>query len=75
MINDLWLKRILRAPTIIAVIIPKMEEAMLICPVIPTGLPNDCPISINKSPNTMLGVPDTKFIRNRVGSTNLPTGS
>lgn len=53
--NDLWLKRTLKAPMSKAKKIPRIDEAVLICPATPTETPNVAPISIKRSPVTITG--------------------
>ena len=48
-----------------------MDEAVEICPVTPTELPNVFPISMRSSPDIIPGIPVTNLDMNRAGRTIL----
>jgi hypothetical protein len=49
-----------------------IDEAVVICPVIPTGLPKVCPISIRRRLDINIGIPVINLEKAKVGSTIFP---
>jgi hypothetical protein len=52
--------------------ITMVDEAVLTCPMMPTGTPNVAPMSIRSSPVSIPGVPTAKKEKAREGRVSLP---
>jgi hypothetical protein len=55
-----------------AATITMIDEAVLTCPIMPTGTPNVAPMSIKSSPVSIPGVPTAKEEKTREGRVSLP---
>ena len=70
--RDFFLKRTLKIVMMRAAIIERVEAAVRICPITPTGCPKVVAISIRSSPDAMFGGETANLAIANAGRRNLP---